>query len=65
MVLAGAVLASVGGDHSVSFPLIAAFEKRGPLTIVLFDAHLDYRDKFLGLEFTNNSPFRRASELPL
>ena len=59
----GAVLASIGGDHSVSFPLIAAFENQGPLTIVLFDAHLDYRDRFLGLEFTNNSPFRRANEL--
>jgi agmatinase len=60
----GALLATIGGDHSISFPLIAAFEKLGPLTVVLFDAHLDYRDKFLGLEFTNNSPFRRASELP-
>jgi hypothetical protein len=57
-------LATIGGDHSVSFPLIAAFENLGPLTIVLFDAHLDYRDTFLGLEFTNNSPFRRANELP-
>jgi agmatinase len=60
----GALLASIGGDHSVSFPLIAAFENLGPLTIVLFDAHLDYRDRFLGLDFTNNSPFRRAAELP-
>ncbi len=60
----GALLASTGGDHSVSFPLIAAFERYAPLTIVLFDAHLDYRDRFLGLEHTNNSPFRRASELP-
>ena len=59
----GALLASIGGDHSVSFPLIAAFERYAPLTIVLFDAHLDYRDRFLGLEFTNNSPFRRTGEL--
>jgi agmatinase len=59
----GALLASIGGDHSVSFPLIAAFERYEPLTIVLFDAHLDYRDRFLGLEHTNNSPFRRAREL--
>ena len=64
IVESGALLASIGGDHSVSFPLIAAFEGYGPLTIVLLDAHLDYRDRFLGLEFTNNSPFRRASELP-
>jgi agmatinase len=60
----GCVLASIGGDHSVSFPLISAFDQYGPLTIVLFDAHLDYRDRFLGLPFSNNSPFRRASELP-
>jgi Arginase family len=59
-----ALLASVGGDHSVSFPLISAFERHAPLTIVLFDAHLHYRERFLGLEHTNNSPFRRASELP-
>ena len=58
-----ALLASIGGDHSVSFPLIAAFERYSPLTIVLLDAHLDYRDRFLGLEYTNNSPVRRASEL--
>lgn len=60
----GALLVSLGGDHSVSFPLIAAFEKYDPLTIVLFDAHLDFRDRFLGLAYTNNSPFRRVSELP-
>jgi agmatinase len=60
----GALLASFGGDHSESFPLIAACERYAPLTIVPFDAHLDYRDWFLGLEYTNNSPFRRASELP-
>src|SRR6185437_2635877 len=58
------LLASIGGDHSISFPLLAAFEKCQPLTVVLLDAHLDYRDRTLGMEFTNNSPFRRAHELP-
>lgn len=60
----GLLLASIGGDHSVSFPLVAAFEKFAPLTIVLLDAHLDYRDDSMGLKFTNNSPFRRIHELP-
>lgn len=60
----GVLLASIGGDHSVSFPLLSAFEKFGPLTVVLLDAHLDYRDNSLGLKFTNNSPFRRIHELP-
>jgi agmatinase len=60
----GLLLASIGGDHSVSFPLIAAFEKYAPLSIVLLDAHLDYRDRSMDMQFTNNSPFRRAHELP-
>ena len=60
----GLFLASIGGDHSVSFPLLAAFEKHEPLTVVLLDAHLDYRDRSMDMEFTNNSPFRRARELP-
>lgn len=59
----GAMPAILGGDHSISYPAIRAFDRFGPLTIVLFDAHLDYRDRFLGLQFTNNSPFRRAREL--
>jgi agmatinase len=60
----GLLLASLGGDHSVSFPLIAAFEQKGPLTVVLLDAHLDYRDTSMDMKFSNNSPFRRAHELP-
>ena len=53
----------LGGDHSVTFPVIEAYASSGPLTVVLIDAHLDYRDTFLGLKFSNNSPFRRAHEL--
>lgn len=60
----GVLLASIGGDHSVSFPLVSAFEKFASLTVVLLDAHLDYRDDSMGLKFTNNSPFRRIHELP-
>ena len=60
----GLLLASIGGDHSVTFPLLAGFEKYAPLTIVLLDAHMDYRDISMDLKFSNNSPFRRAHELP-
>lgn len=60
----GALPVVIGGDHSVSYPVIRAFGRADPLTIVLFDAHLDYRDDVLGLKLTNNSPFRRAQELP-
>ncbi|MGE3344817.1 MAG: agmatinase [Vicinamibacterales bacterium] len=54
----------IGGDHSISYPVIRAFENFAPLTVVLFDAHLDYRDVVQGQRLTNNSPFRRAQELP-
>jgi agmatinase len=60
----GALPVVIGGDHSISYPVIRAFDGTGPLTVVLFDAHLDYRDDVLGLKLTNNSPFRRAHELP-
>jgi len=59
----GALPVVMGGDHSISYPVIRAFDYADPLTIVLFDAHLDYRDDVLGLRLTNNSPFRRAQEL--
>ena len=53
----------LGGDHSISYPVIRSYDELGPLTIILIDAHLDYRDEIMGLKFTNNSPFRRAFEL--
>jgi agmatinase len=59
----GAMPIVIGGDHSISYPVIRAFDARDPLNIILFDAHLDYRDEVLGLKLTNNSPFRRAREL--
>ncbi len=54
----------LGGDHSIAYPVIRAYEDFEPLKIILIDAHLDYKDELLGLKYTNNSPFRRAYELP-
>lgn len=60
----GALPVVLGGDHSISYPVLRAFERFGPLRVILIDAHLDYKDELLGLKLTNNSPFRRAFELP-
>ena len=54
----------LGGDHSVTYPLVRAFERFAPLDIVHFDAHLDWIDHVEGIKFANGSPFRRISELP-
>lgn len=54
----------LGGDHSVTFPLVKAFEKYAPLDIVHFDAHMDWIDHVDGIKFANGSPLRRVKELP-
>ncbi len=59
----GAVPIVFGGDDSVPIPFFAAFEGRGPLTVVQVDAHLDWRDEIHGSRFGYSSPMRRASEM--
>jgi agmatinase len=59
----GAVPICVGGDDSVTIPVLRAFEGRGPLTVVQVDAHLDYRHEVEGVEEGYSSPMRRASEM--
>jgi agmatinase len=53
-----------GGDHSLSYPLIRAFTNHGPLTVVQFDAHLDYRDDAMGVRYGHGNVLRRVRELP-
>lgn len=52
----------VGGDHSVSFPLLRAFNDVPDLHVVQLDAHLDFTDTRNGTRYSNSSPFRRAVE---
>lgn len=59
----GAVPICIGGDDSVTIPVLRAFEGRGPLTVVQVDAHLDYRHEVEGVEEGYSSPMRRASEM--
>lgn len=54
----------LGGDHSVTFPIVKAFAGRGPINYIHLDAHLDYRDEIKGVKFAHGSPLRRVSELP-
>jgi agmatinase len=59
------VLVSVGGDHSIAFPLVMGMEPWGPLEVMQFDAHFDTRDTVGGSRYTHSSPIHRISELPL
>lgn len=54
---------SLGGDHSVTYPIVKAFNKRfGPLDILHFDAHPDLYDEFQGNRYSHASPFARIME---
>ena len=60
---AGARPVCVGGDHSVSLPILRAVGRRhGPVGLVHFDAHPDTWDEYFGSKFFHGTPFRRAVE---
>ena len=59
----GVIPVSVGGDHSVTLPLLRAVAKRhGPVALVHFDAHPDTWDEYFGSKYFHGTPFRRAVE---
>lgn len=52
----------VGGDHSLTFPLLRAYDDETELHVLQFDAHLDFSDTRNATAYSNSSPFRRAVE---
>ena len=54
---------SLGGDHSITLPVLRAFGQRIPgLTILHFDAHPDLYDEFEGNRLSHACPFARIME---
>ncbi len=54
---------SIGGDHSVSYPVIRAFaDKYEKLNILHLDAHGDLYDNYDNNPFSHASPFARIME---
>jgi len=59
----GAQPLCLGGDHSVTYPVVRAFAKKfRDLTIVHFDAHPDLYDNFEGNRLSHACPFARIME---
>jgi agmatinase len=59
----GAIPLCLGGDHSVSFPIVEAVAAaHGPVDILHFDAHPDLYDDFEGNPRSHASPFARIME---
>jgi agmatinase len=60
---AGARPLCVGGDHSITLPILRSLARRhGPLGVVHFDAHPDTWDEYFGSKLFHGTPFRRAVE---
>jgi guanidinopropionase len=59
---AGVVPLSVGGDHSISLPILRALGRQHPVGMVHIDAHCDTGDDYMGSRFHHGAPFRRAVE---
>jgi arginase len=54
---------SLGGDHSITYPIVKAFARKYPeLTIFHFDAHPDLYDEFEGNRLSHACPFARIME---
>lgn len=61
LVAAGVTPLSVGGDHSITYPILAALGRREPLGLVHIDAHCDTEGASGGSRFHHGGPFRNAA----
>ena len=53
----------LGGDHSVTLPILNAFfDKYGPMNVLHIDAHPDMYESLGGDRYSHACPFRRAIE---
>ena len=59
----GAKILTLGGDHSITFPIIKAHSKKYPkLDILHIDAHSDLYDNYEGDKYSHACPFARIME---
>ena len=62
VVTAGVTPVTVGGDHSIAWPILRAVAAHRPVGMVHIDAHGDTGDDYMGSRIHHGTPFRRAVE---
>ncbi len=63
LVAAGVIPISVGGDHSITLPILRSLARRhGRVGLIHFDAHPDTWDEYFGSKYFHGTTFRRAVE---
>ncbi|UCD74179.1 MAG: agmatinase [Phycisphaerales bacterium] len=59
----GVKVLALGGDHSITYPIIRAYAaKYDDLTILQLDAHPDLYDEYAGSRYSHACPFARVME---
>ncbi|KHA52577.1 agmatinase [Sulfitobacter geojensis] len=63
ILMSDAMPLAIGGDHSITLPVLRAMAKRhGPVALVHVDAHADVNDEMFGERECHGTVFRRAHE---
>ena len=64
IVESGVIPIGVGGDHSVTYPIVKALRKNSPepFALVHIDAHTDTWPEYAGSKYHHGAPFRLAAE---
>src|SRR3546814_5822934 len=57
---AGVAPLSVGGDHSITYPIMKALGRERPVGMIHIDAHRDTGGAFDHTKFHHGGPFRNA-----
>ncbi|NTJ11624.1 agmatinase [Rhizobium lusitanum] len=60
IVEAGVLPLGVGGDHSISYPILKAVGANAPVGMIHIDAHCDTGGSYEGEKFHHGGPFRNA-----
>jgi guanidinopropionase len=60
IVQAGVVPLSVGGDHSISLPILRAVAAKRPVGMIHIDAHCDTGGDYMGSRLHHGAPFSRS-----
>lgn len=63
MLLHDVIPLTMGGDHTLTLPILRAMAKKhGPVALLHIDAHADVNEHMFGEEIAHGTPFRRAVE---
>lgn len=59
----GKVPLTLGGEHTITFPCVKALSKNADIGVVILDAHLDFRNEYLGNKYSHASVAKHISDL--